>query len=124
MVDSTPMDRLANVGAYQPGDTSISWDAPWMELFDDTFGWIMGSVLFILAILAVIGLAMWVAGKLGAGGRSQNSGLTMAGVSVLAAVGVAVTGSVIMWATDLGPNWFNASASVVEGGLSLAFFAV
>lgn len=90
-----------------PSNTSTDWSAPWLGLFDDAFGWIMATVLFIMAILMVVGLVMWVAGKLGAGGRSQDSGLQLFGVGIIAAILVSITGSLIMWATDLGPDWFN-----------------
>lgn|SRR5690625_4322429 len=93
--------------AYTPGGTDADFSAPWLGLFDDAFGWIMATVLFLFAIVMVIGLAVWGAGKLGSSGRGQNGGLIAFGIGILGAVLTVVAGSIVMWATTLGPNWFD-----------------
>ncbi|MGO1523364.1 MAG: hypothetical protein ACTHV8_06700 [Nesterenkonia sp.] len=95
------------IGTFTPGRTDADFSAPWLALFDDAFGWIIATVVFILAIVMVVGLAMWVAGKLGSSGRGQDQGLTVFGIGIVAAILVSVVGGIVMWATDLGPDWFN-----------------
>ena len=95
-----------------PGSTDADFSAPWLGLFDDAFGWIMATVLFLFAIVMVIGLAIWAVGKLGSSGRGQNNGLTAFGIGILGALLTVVAGSIVMWATDLGPDWFNFGLSL------------
>lgn len=95
------------LAANTPRGTTADFSAPWLGLFDDAFGWLIATAVFVFAICAVVGLIMWVAGKLGSSGRGQGAGLTVFGIGIVAAILTAVTGSIIMWATDLGPDWFN-----------------
>lgn len=99
--------NVATFTLSTPGSTDADFSAPWLGLFDDAFGWIMATVLFVFAIVMVIGLALWGAGKLGSSGRGQNNGLTAFGVGILGALLTVVAGSIVMWATDLGPSWFD-----------------
>ena len=102
------MNTLSAVlGSHTPGGTGPDWSAPWLGLFDDAFGWIIATVLFVVAIVMVIGLCMWAAGKLGSSGRGQDGGLMTFGIGIVGAILTSVAGGLIMWASDLGPDWFN-----------------
>lgn len=90
-----------------PGDMEADFSAPWLGLFDDAFGWIVATVLFIFAIVMVVGLAMWATSKLGGSPSGQDTGLKVFGIGLVCAVLASITGAAIDWATDLGPGWFD-----------------
>ena len=46
-------------------------------------------------------------GKVDGSQRAQTSGILSVGLGAVAAAIIAVAGSAIMWATDLGPDWMS-----------------
>lgn len=102
------------ITATTPDEVNPQWDAPWMDLFTTTQGLIMATVLAILVILMIVGLVMWVAGKLGGGGMSQEKGLQIFLWGLVAAVLVVIAGGAVMWATGEADGWFDFGI-VVDG---------
>ena len=86
---------------------SPDFSAPFMELFTSIGGWIMAAGLVGMAIFIVIGAIGWLAGKFGTGGKMQEVSLSMCAWAIIAAMIIAVSGSIVMWATDTAPTWMD-----------------
>lgn len=84
-----------------------SYSAPWMHWFSGFTGWILATCLFLVGIVMVTGLCAWVWGKMDSSGRAQTNGLIGFGLAAVAAAVISVAGSIIVWASNLGPNWAN-----------------
>lgn len=89
---------------YAPENVEPSFDAPWMPLLSDGANWAVGTVLVVIVILLVVGVAIWVAGKLGGSGRAQEVGVTFLLWTVIGAIFVGAAGGIVAWASNL--DWF------------------
>lgn len=87
-----------------PGPT---FDAPWMDWLSGYLGWGLATLIAVLVIVTAVGAGLWVWGKVVHSSRPQESGITGAVLSMVAAALITVAGSAIMWATELGPEWAN-----------------
>ena len=84
-----------------------SYTGPWMHWFSGFTGWLLATALFVLGIVIVVGLAFWAWGKIDSSQRAQTNGIVTVAVGTVAASIVAVAGSAIAWASDLGPDWMS-----------------
>ena len=84
-----------------------SYAGPWMHWFSGFTGWLLATALFVLGIVIVVGLAFWAWGKIDSSQRAQTNGIVTVAVGTVAASIVAVAGSAIAWASDLGPDWMS-----------------
>lgn len=101
-----PAGRNLSVEAHMalnvPGP---SFDAPWMDWFRGYVGWGLATLIAVLVIVTAVGAGLWVWGKMINSSRPQESGITGAVLSMVAAAIITVAGSAIMWATEIGPEW-------------------
>lgn len=96
------MNKLTSlVQAQGPGDVEPSYDAPWMNLLGDGADWIVGTVLYVIVILLVVGVLIWIGGKLGGSGRAQDVGVTFIIWVIVGAAVVGGGGAIISWASGL-----------------------
>lgn len=84
-----------------------SYSGPWMGWLSGFTGWLLATFLFIVAIVIVFGVGAWAWGKLDSSQRAQTNGIMTVAVGAVAASIIAVAGSAIMWASDLGPDWMS-----------------
>lgn len=84
-----------------------SFDAPWMEMFSGYLGWGLATLLAVTVVVTLMGLGLWGWGKIAGSSSSQQSGIIGAALSIIAGAVITIAGSVIMWATTLGPEWAN-----------------
>lgn len=75
---------------------------PWVSGFS---GWVLATLVFIVAIIMVVGAAAWVWGKMENSQRAQSAGIVGFAVGAAGAALIAVAGAAIEWAGGLGPNW-------------------
>ncbi|QCU77993.1 hypothetical protein E7744_07205 [Citricoccus sp. SGAir0253] len=87
-------------GGYNPG-ISPNFNAPWLPTVQSVGGMVVATAIVVLGIVVVAGLLMWVAGKLGAGGRAQETGLSILLWGVVAAAVIGSIGGIIAWATGI-----------------------
>lgn len=92
---------LSMLQALGPGDVSPTYDAPWMGLLNDGAGWVLGTLLVVVAVLLGVGALMWIAGKLGGGSRAQEVGITIVLWTVVGAIVIGGAGGLIAWAAGL-----------------------
>lgn len=85
-----------------PGPT---FDAPWMDWFTGISGWVLATLIALLAIVSIAGVGAWVYGKLTGVSAAQNNGIVGVVLGTVGAAVVTVAGTAIMWATEIGPEW-------------------
>lgn len=106
-MSATLSSAFSPVAVNESDLPSPDFDAPWMGFFNTIGGFIIATVLSILVALMVIGILIWVAGKVGIGGRAQESGIGAFVIGAVGAVLIGIASMVIVYATDIGPEWMD-----------------
>lgn len=83
------------------------FDAPWQMWLTGMSGFVIATFLVILVVLMALGVAVWVSGKVTAGGRAQSVGIGGFFWGAFGAVLVGVFAAAVAWSTDIGPAWMS-----------------
>lgn len=72
---------------------------PWMSQLQEWAGGIQATCLIIVGVLAVVGVGMWIAGRLSSSQQVQKVSGIIIFWALVAAVAIAVVFGAMVWAT-------------------------
>jgi hypothetical protein len=78
----------------------IDFDAfPWMAQLQEWAGGLQATFLILVGIFVVVGVGMWVAGRLSSSQQVQKVSATVVLIAFVAAIVIAAAFAMLVWAT-------------------------
>lgn len=90
------------------------FEAPWMDFFTTIGGFIIATIVVVLVVVMIIGVGIWIAGKLGAGGRAQESGIGAFVWGLVASVLIGTATTLVVYFSDVGPEWMTFDEEIAQ----------
>lgn len=93
---------------------TADFEAPWMDFFTTIGGFIIATIVVVLVVVMIIGVGIWIAGKLGAGGRAQESGIGAFVWGLVASVLIGTATTLVVYFSDVGPDWMTFDEEISQ----------